>query len=189
MIENTDEEQIERLNGRIVELLREVDRLKPYVEAFQREETRADKLGSRVDELEDRLAGNNSAQRPLDDDAKMVSRCLEILETVPGENLIDRVSRIFDWHRRLSDEYHALSETLSSTERPFHGAECPSYPNCDGGCGLGCTKEIERHRAAAPPPVERRDINCSCGEECMDLGAQGGCRYTLTSTERSGDGK
>lgn len=28
-------------------------------------------------------------------------------------------------------------------KRPFYGAECRSYPNCNGGCGLGCTKEIE----------------------------------------------
>lgn len=34
-----------------------------------------------------------------------------------------------------------------STSRPFHGAECPSYPNCTGGCGLGCTHEIESNRA------------------------------------------
>jgi hypothetical protein len=33
--------------------------------------------------------------------------------------------------------------------RPFYGAECPSYPNCAGGCGLGCTKQIERRRAAS----------------------------------------
>jgi hypothetical protein len=26
---------------------------------------------------------------------------------------------------------------------PFYGAQCPSYPNCIGGCGLGCTHEIE----------------------------------------------
>lgn len=32
--------------------------------------------------------------------------------------------------------------------RPFYGAECPSYPNCTGGCGLGCTHEIESSRAA-----------------------------------------
>lgn len=32
--------------------------------------------------------------------------------------------------------------------RPFHGAECMNWPNCSGGCGLGCTKEIERSRAA-----------------------------------------
>src|SRR5688572_22715454 len=31
--------------------------------------------------------------------------------------------------------------TADNTRRPFYGAECPSYPNCSGGCGLGCTKE------------------------------------------------
>jgi hypothetical protein len=29
----------------------------------------------------------------------------------------------------------------------FYGAECPSYPDCAGGCGLGCTKEVDRRRA------------------------------------------
>lgn len=33
---------------------------------------------------------------------------------------------------------------------PFYGAQCPSYPNCNGGCGLGCTHEIE-----APSPVSK----------------------------------
>jgi hypothetical protein len=26
--------------------------------------------------------------------------------------------------------------------QPFYGAQCPSYPNCNGGCGLGCTHDI-----------------------------------------------
>jgi hypothetical protein len=33
----------------------------------------------------------------------------------------------------------------SPSGRRFYGAECPSYPACDGGCGLGCTKETERN--------------------------------------------
>jgi len=36
----------------------------------------------------------------------------------------------------------------TSTGRPaFYGAQCPSYPNCTGGCGLGCTHEIEQAAA------------------------------------------
>lgn len=35
----------------LVILICEIERLKPYVEAFRREETRADKLGAEVDEL------------------------------------------------------------------------------------------------------------------------------------------
>jgi len=37
---------------------------------------------------------------------------------------------------------------VTSPDRPFHGAQCPSYPNCSGGCGLGCTHEIEAARAS-----------------------------------------
>jgi hypothetical protein len=33
--------------------------------------------------------------------------------------------------------------TKPSQPKPFYGAQCPSYPNCTGGCGLGCTHEIE----------------------------------------------
>jgi len=36
-----------------------------------------------------------------------------------------------------------LQGRLDSPPRAFHGAECPDYPNCRGGCGLGCTKEHE----------------------------------------------
>lgn len=32
--------------------------------------------------------------------------------------------------------------------RPFYGAECPSYPDCNGGCGLGCTHKIESAKRA-----------------------------------------
>jgi hypothetical protein len=37
--------------------------------------------------------------------------------------------------------------TPTANARPFYGAECLSYPNCSGGCGLGCTKE---HDPIAP---------------------------------------
>lgn len=36
--------------------------------------------------------------------------------------------------------------------RPFYGAECPDYPKCIGGCGLGCTREIEDRRASVGQP-------------------------------------
>lgn len=31
--------------------------------------------------------------------------------------------------------------------KPFYGAQCLSYPNCSGGCGCGCTHEIEAAKA------------------------------------------
>jgi hypothetical protein len=37
---------------------------------------------------------------------------------------------------------------LPSSTKAFYGAECPSYPNCSGGCGLGCTHKIEAARRA-----------------------------------------
>lgn len=52
-----------------------------------------------------------------------------------------------------ADEIKALRAALSAEGRsragqPFYGAQCPSYPNCSGGCGLGCTHEIEAARTA-----------------------------------------
>lgn len=50
--------------------------------------------------------------------------------------------------------------------KPFYGAEYPSYPNCNGGCGLGCTHDIEqrqRSSAATGDDIEllRADIRDS----------------------------
>lgn len=49
----------------------------------------------------------------------------------------DRAERV----RRFNPANHG--------EPKFYGAQCPSYPNCTGGCGLGCTHEIEAARVAA----------------------------------------
>jgi hypothetical protein len=37
--------------------------------------------------------------------------------------------------------------------KPFYGAECPSYPECSGGCGLGCTHEVEGALETARSPT------------------------------------
>lgn len=33
--------------------------------------------------------------------------------------------------------------------KPFYGAQCPTYPNCSGGCGLGCTHEVKQHQSCS----------------------------------------
>lgn len=48
------------------------------------------------------------------------------------------------------------SQPPATTPTPFYGAQCPSYPACNGGCGLGCTHEIERSRTAAQPSGKRK---------------------------------
>lgn len=40
-------------------------------------------------------------------------------------------------------------QPITIDDRPFYGAECPSYPNCAGGCDLGCTHEIEARRSVS----------------------------------------
>jgi hypothetical protein len=47
------------------------------------------------------------------------------------------------------DCYICGTVVASTHSRPFYGAECPSYPDCSGGCGLGCTKKIESAKAAS----------------------------------------
>jgi len=41
------------------------------------------------------------------------------------------------------DWLEAVVNAAIAAHSPFYGAQCPSYPNCTGGCGLGCTREIE----------------------------------------------
>lgn len=38
--------------------------------------------------------------------------------------------------------------------KPFYGAQCPTYPNCSGGCGLGCTHEVKQHQSCSADTVE-----------------------------------
>lgn len=35
------------------------------------------------------------------------------------------------------------AEMAAEEKAPFYGAQCPDYPKCSGGCGLGCTYEVE----------------------------------------------
>jgi hypothetical protein len=52
-----------------------------------------------------------------------------------------------------------LAEAAGEIERlrapaqpaPFYGATCPTYPNCQGGCGLGCRHEVEQEDTKALP--------------------------------------
>lgn len=52
---------------------------------------------------------------------------------------------------------------LLNEPKEFHGAECHSYPNCTGGCGLGCTYEIVNR-----PPPHLRVTRCPGGCEMSD---------------------
>jgi hypothetical protein len=48
---------------------------------------------------------------------------------------------LIEWQRFLDALNVAL--TKADKAKPFYGAQCRLYPNCTGGCGLGCTHEIE----------------------------------------------
>lgn len=41
-----------------------------------------------------------------------------------------------------------------------------------------------QHNTTVVSSTNQRSAGCSCGEECMDLGAQGGCRYVVPSKDR-----
>lgn len=60
-----------------------------------------------------------------------------------------------EWGTLYEDGTYEKSEHLKPIKlrpgcigvgRTFYGAECPSYPDCTGGCGLGCTHEIEEEK-------------------------------------------
>ena len=65
--------------ARCVELAAEVARLTPYVEAFRREETRADKLGTEVDEFRDQLSARAQVA-PMPTDGMREALTRRILE-------------------------------------------------------------------------------------------------------------
>jgi hypothetical protein len=97
-------------------------------------------------------------QAPFDRDA-LIEQCALIAEGFdascdsPRMKLFVDAGLVIAIYKRDGEIGQAIralsrSSTGTKTPRPFYGAECPSYPNCDGGCGLGCTKEIEQAKAA-----------------------------------------
>lgn len=55
---------------------------------------------------------------------------------------------------------------MTDAARPFYGAECPQYPNCAGGCGLGCSKEVgARADAARQALLDRADAYFGWGSQ------------------------
>jgi hypothetical protein len=85
------------------------------------EVTRLSWLDSAIDALKDPKRAK--AERKEDPDSMMV--------------------REVEWLYR--DLKAALAE--HDGDRPFYGAECLNYPACTGGCGLGCTHDVEEQRA------------------------------------------
>ena len=59
----------------------------------------------------------------------------------------DRVHSTPPLNSSSTQDANPLREDARSSE--FYGAECPSHPNCTGGCGLGCTHEIEQVRRSS----------------------------------------
>jgi hypothetical protein len=57
------------------------------------------------------------------------------------------IGSLSEWQRFMDALNAALTKT--GNMKPFYGAQCRSYPNCTGGCGLGCTHEIEAVEDAA----------------------------------------
>ena len=61
-----------------------------------------------------------------------------LLSRINFDGMDPRTFSLAELHGAIAGaEWPATSKTL------FYGAQCPSYPNCRGGCGLGCTKEHE----------------------------------------------
>jgi hypothetical protein len=69
---------------------------------------------------------------------------------VAGETfaeLMDECERRGAEITRLRNENSDLAKRAVAQAAPFYGATCPTYPNCQGGCGLGCRHEAEQARA------------------------------------------
>lgn len=48
-----------------------------------------------------------------------------------------------EWERDFDPTTEQPQANDAQEPTPFYGAQCPSYPACKGGCGLGCTHDIE----------------------------------------------
>ncbi|CAM5403864.1 hypothetical protein AFEL58S_02078 [Afipia felis] len=59
---------------------------------------------------------------------------------IPTGTVRSRINRARKALTRMRDR---AAEGGAASSKPFYGAECPAYPNCTGGCGCGCTHEIE----------------------------------------------
>lgn len=89
---------------------------------------------------------------------------VKALEKVRSYNVDIAAERI---NYRPHDHIQVIDEALAALSKapapqPFYGAQCPSYPACSGGCGLGCTHEIEARKAAPQPErsgVQSRDAD------------------------------
>ncbi|MDE5451357.1 hypothetical protein GWE18_00505 [Bradyrhizobium sp. CSA112] len=42
---------------------------------------------------------------------------------------------------------------MTDVKAAFYGAQCPWYPDCKGGCGLGCTRKMRGEAATRQEPV------------------------------------
>lgn len=98
---------------------------------------------SYIDELDQALAV--PAQPDSEEIQEQRTKITEILK-----DAWEHVDHINEFYITASWRIHEWAASLTarpeSAEVRFHGAQCPSYPYCTGGCGLGCTHEIERNR-------------------------------------------
>ncbi|WP_439392576.1 hypothetical protein ACRQ5Q_24450 [Bradyrhizobium sp. PMVTL-01] len=69
------------------------------------------------------------------------------------------------WADRVRSALAAQPPAARVETKPFYGAKCPSYPNCNGGCGLGCTQEIEQHRC--PRSLADTEARIALADELM----------------------
>lgn len=123
--------------------LTEIERLRPYVEAFRREETRADKLGQEIDDLRASLttASGEAAtlQEGWDNTAHFVGINFDDEET---RTLLSEISRL-----RKENSDLAARLTGVAQARPACKAEC------DGQMQLAMA-EIERLEALRETTIE-----------------------------------
>jgi hypothetical protein len=69
------------------------------------------------------------------------AQCM-VFDLLDAARAYDRAETGF--RRDARESYEEMrTKVINALHRPFYGAQCGTYPNCRGGCGLGCTKEHE----------------------------------------------
>jgi hypothetical protein len=86
-----------------------------------------------------------TGMQPIADDLRAAAKAYRkgIYRDVSPDHLADT----FD---RIASSIEAAQPPAAPVEtKPFYGAQCPTYPNCSGGCGLGCTHEVKQHQSCS----------------------------------------
>lgn len=175
----------------------EIERLRPYIEAFRREESRADKLGTEVDELRERIPTDAqpspAAEPPRDlglcDRVKCACACREALEkeverltrarSAPAAAVeIDVLSRLVDWTYLHATEGEVWPSSKTKADLITRASQdAPRQEHADG------MKAVAPQRSSAGTG---HDLSCAADFlDDIEVDEDGKCHWTAVANAQT----